>query len=151
MHLPSVSLDPCAVLGPSPGATWILPVWIQYPWIQPFQQYCTYVLHKYCSFWAKVCNTTIQLSCNTAFGRVSESIHVSMRRPVPPSASRTMPARHRVLHEANFDANPKTTCRGGSFRYGPRGACFWFGAFLNRRERTSSISEFRIPSCVRRA
>jgi hypothetical protein len=29
----------------------------------------------------KTCNTAIQVSCNTAFGRVSESIHVSMRRP----------------------------------------------------------------------
>ena len=61
---------------------WILQVWTQYPWIQHFQQYCTsYVLQKYCGFWAKTCNTAIQVSCNTCKyslpGRVSESIHVS--------------------------------------------------------------------------
>ena len=43
--------------------------------------YCTYVLQKYCSFRALACNTAIQVSCNTAFGRVSESIRVSMYRP----------------------------------------------------------------------
>jgi hypothetical protein len=49
-----------------PGDAWILQVWIQYPWIQPFQQYCTYVLQKYCSFGANACNTAIQVPCNTA-------------------------------------------------------------------------------------
>ena len=39
-----------------------------HPWIQPFQQYCTYVLQKYCSCWAKTinmqyCNTSI-LQCS---------------------------------------------------------------------------------------
>ena len=60
-----------------------------------------------------------------------------------------MPTRHRVLHETNFDAKPKT--RGSSFRFGLRGAIFEFGVFLIRSKRTSSISEFRIPSRVRRA
>jgi hypothetical protein len=60
-----------------------------------------------------------------------------------------MLTRHRVLHEANFAA--KVQIRGRDLHLDPEGLFFGFGVFLNRSKRTSSISEFRIPSRVRQA
>ena len=45
----------------------------------------------------------------------------------------------------------KCKSRAGICTWTPEGLFFGFGVFLNHSKRTSSISEFRIPSRVRRA
>ena len=64
----------------------------------------------------------------------------------PTLSASTMLTRHRVLHEANFDAKPKT--RVGSFRYGLRSAILGFGRFPGCWMRTEGLFWHRILSRV---